>query len=335
MEQPVPQFGTKVAVDERAEGSQPGRPHRRRAGARVEQAAIDAVNTGRRFKEFFSDVGLLPVSADYSEDLDNELWSMEKQRDETVVKFSKRLKENVRMFAELPVNAEEVLEVQQCRYLKRGMLRAWQEKLATAGIVHDRLSELVLNFSRIEKAEQQLATHEKKQEKHSNGRNKDQRGDKTNSKSQHKDTKENSDRSERKSKSEKWCSFHKTSSHSTQTKQTSSKRTPRYPRIHRDFESDADPDASEEEFKFVGLVTKKERITSAPTRIPVKIKRSGHTFDALLDSVASKSIVNGATLAANVNLGRKYLSASPTVFDTMNGLLLAAVLQWCSSSSLR
>lgn len=40
---------------------------------------------------------------------------------------------------------------------------------------------------------------------------------------------------------------------------------------------------------------------------------------ALLDSGASKSIVNGATLAVNMKLGRKIISASPTVFETMNG----------------
>lgn len=61
----------------------------------MEQASLDAVNTGRSFEEFFSDVGLMSVPTDYSEDLDNELWSMKKQSDETVVKFSQRLKENV------------------------------------------------------------------------------------------------------------------------------------------------------------------------------------------------------------------------------------------------
>ncbi|KAK1938816.1 hypothetical protein P3T76_008891 [Phytophthora citrophthora] len=49
-------------------------------------------------------------------------WSMRKQRDETVRKFSQRLKENVRMFADLPMNAAYIPEVQQCR--ERGK-RSW------------------------------------------------------------------------------------------------------------------------------------------------------------------------------------------------------------------
>ncbi|POM79179.1 Hypothetical protein PHPALM_3207 [Phytophthora palmivora] len=181
----------------------------------VEQAAIDAINTGRNFEGFFADVGQLSVPADFSEDLDNELWTMKKRRDETVIKFSQRLKENVRMFDELPLNAEEAPGVQQCRYLKRGMPRAWQDKLAVADIVHDTFGELVLYFSRIEKAEQQLSTREKKPEMQSQGRPKDQHGDKSASKSQHKYGKKNSDGSKRKHKSNKWCSFHKTISHNT------------------------------------------------------------------------------------------------------------------------
>lgn len=66
------------------------------------------------------------------------------------------------MFAELPVNAEEVPEGQQCRYLKRGIQQASEEMLAAAGIVHDRLSELMFFFlSGIEKAEQ-IVTRDKK-----------------------------------------------------------------------------------------------------------------------------------------------------------------------------
>ncbi|GMF30839.1 unnamed protein product [Phytophthora fragariaefolia] len=91
------------------------------------------------------------------------------------------------MFAELPEDADIVSEVQQCRYFKRGMPRAWQDKLAAAGVVHDRLNELVLYFTRIEKAEQRLATQDKGRRNnesrrhngsgrnHSSGRNNDHR----------------------------------------------------------------------------------------------------------------------------------------------------------------
>ncbi|KAE8895369.1 hypothetical protein PF005_g4108 [Phytophthora fragariae] len=40
------------------------------------------------------------------------------------MKFSQRLKDNVGMFPELPEDADDVPEVQQCRYFKRGMPRA-------------------------------------------------------------------------------------------------------------------------------------------------------------------------------------------------------------------
>lgn len=120
----------------------------------VEEIAQDAVHSGKTFEEIFTNVGLLLVPHDYSEDLDNRLWTMTKRQNETMLKFSERVKKNIRLFAQLPQNAEEIPEVQQCRYFKRGMPRAWQEKLAAAGVVYERLSELVLYFTRIGKAEQ-------------------------------------------------------------------------------------------------------------------------------------------------------------------------------------
>ncbi|POM60314.1 Gag-pol fusion protein [Phytophthora palmivora] len=208
-------------------------------GFEVEQAAIDAINTGRNFEEFFADVGQLSVLVDFSGDLDNELWTMKKRRDDSVVKFSQRPKENVRMFAEFPLNDEEVHEVQQRRYLKRGMPRVWQDKLTAAGIVHDR----------------------EKEGKQNQGRTKDQHGDTSASKSQRKDGKNNSDGSERKHKSDKWCSFRKTSSHNTSDCYT------------------------------------------------VKEKEKDEQRSAEMKTAS----------ATNVNLGRKVLSASSTVFGTMNG----------------
>ena len=127
----------------------------------VEVIAQDAVEHGRTFEQFFAEVGLLSVPHDYSEDLDNELWTMVKRRDETVLKFSQRLRENIWLFAELPQNAEEIPEIQQCRYFKRGMPRAWQENLSTAGVVFDHLNEFVLYFTRIEKDERQPITRDK------------------------------------------------------------------------------------------------------------------------------------------------------------------------------
>ncbi|GMF30838.1 unnamed protein product [Phytophthora fragariaefolia] len=99
----------------------------------------------------------------------------------------------------------------------------------------------------------------------------------------------------------------------------------RYPRIHNDSQAELDSDASgessseDDELKFFGLVEKKPRPTGAPLRITVKLRRSGTKVEVLLDSGASKSIINRKTLAANMQTGRKFIPASPIVFKTMNG----------------
>ncbi|CAI5742716.1 unnamed protein product [Peronospora destructor] len=67
-------------------------------------------------------------------DLDSELWHMTKKKDETVLKLFQSLQDSVRMFAELPEDAEVIPEVQQCRFFKRAMPRDWQDKLAASGI---------------------------------------------------------------------------------------------------------------------------------------------------------------------------------------------------------
>ncbi|CAI5737074.1 unnamed protein product [Peronospora farinosa] len=57
---------------------------------------------GYTFEDFYREVGLLLVPADYSEDLDEELWTLTKRRDETVQRCSARLRELAQMYAELP-----------------------------------------------------------------------------------------------------------------------------------------------------------------------------------------------------------------------------------------
>ncbi|GMF14413.1 unnamed protein product [Phytophthora fragariaefolia] len=260
--------------------------------ADVARASQEAIEHNKSFEDFFTDVGLLSVPPDFSDDLDNELWTMTKHRDETVLKFSNRLKENIRMFAELPQDTEEIPEVQQCRYFKRGMPRIWQEKLAASGVVYDRLSELEKNHSLPDSLKNQ-----RKDSKRKTG------GD---------------------TKRDKWCSFHKTASHNTsdcysikkkeaeEQKRTEYHRQPkrkeekRYPRIYKksdDVDSDSDVSRSEE-MKFVGLVEQQPSEKRAPLRV--------------------KSIVNSTMLAANVKLGRKFIPASATVFDTMSGTVTSS-----------
>ncbi|OWZ02683.1 hypothetical protein PHMEG_00025715 [Phytophthora megakarya] len=114
--------------------------------ADIEDNARQAVRDGSSFTEFYDSIGRLLVPGNYSETLDEEL-------NESVQQVYRRLKELVRMFAELPTNAESIPEVQQCRFLKRAMPPAWQDKLAASGVAHDKMSELIQYFERIEMRE--------------------------------------------------------------------------------------------------------------------------------------------------------------------------------------
>uniref|UniRef100_A0AAV1SZK7 Peptidase A2 domain-containing protein n=1 Tax=Peronospora matthiolae TaxID=2874970 RepID=A0AAV1SZK7_9STRA len=147
-----------------------------------------------------------------------------------------------------------------------------------------------------------------------------------------------------------WCKFHKTKSHNSSEcfalkkqreehkpaemqKTVSSKN--KYPRFEEES-SDSDSD-SNSEIKLVGLVVKKHTSTKlAPLRIKVQLKNANGTFEALLDSGASVSIINQKTLQANVQLGRKKV-ASSTKFQTVNGEVTSdgsAVVQ-CRFASLK
>ena len=102
-------------------------------GQDVQTLARQAVEANASFEDFYDQIVMLMVPGDFSEDLDEELWSLTKRRDETVQAISRRLKELVRLFAELPTNAEIIPEVQQCLFSKCAMPNDWQDKLAVAG----------------------------------------------------------------------------------------------------------------------------------------------------------------------------------------------------------
>ena len=59
----------------------------------VEVIAQEAVIHGKTSKHFLKEVGLLSVTHDYSEYLDNKLWTMVKRRNETLIIYSQRLKQ--------------------------------------------------------------------------------------------------------------------------------------------------------------------------------------------------------------------------------------------------
>ncbi|CAI5705505.1 unnamed protein product [Peronospora effusa] len=100
----------------------------------VERIASESSEKGHTFEDFYREVGLLLIPADYSEDLDEELWTLTKRRDETVQLCSARLRELAQMYAELPQDAQTISENQLCRYFRRAMPSNWQDNLAFCGI---------------------------------------------------------------------------------------------------------------------------------------------------------------------------------------------------------
>ena len=67
---------------------------------------------GLTFEEFYRVVGILQVLADYCEDLDEELWTLTKRREETVQRCVARLRQLAQMYDELPQDAQTISEHQ-------------------------------------------------------------------------------------------------------------------------------------------------------------------------------------------------------------------------------
>uniref|UniRef100_A0AAV1UUJ0 Uncharacterized protein n=1 Tax=Peronospora matthiolae TaxID=2874970 RepID=A0AAV1UUJ0_9STRA len=96
---------------------------------------------------------MLMVPGDFSEDLEEELWSLTKQREETVQALSHRLKELVLLIAKLITNAEIILKVQQCRFFNRARPMDCQDKLASAGDHYDKPTAIFLYSKSLERSE--------------------------------------------------------------------------------------------------------------------------------------------------------------------------------------
>lgn len=72
----------------------------------------------------------------------------------------------------------------------------------------------------------------------------------------------------------------------------------------------------EDEIKLIGLLGKKPANKIAPLRIKVQIGHDNRASDVLIDSGASKSIINATTMSANIKDGGK-LAPSSTTFKTV------------------
>ncbi|CAI5725821.1 unnamed protein product [Hyaloperonospora brassicae] len=91
----------------------------------------------------------IKIPNDFSEDLDEELWSLTERRDETIQALSRQLKELVRLLAELPMSTKVIPEVQKFRFFKRAMPKDSHDKVAAADDHCDKLTALVLYFERL------------------------------------------------------------------------------------------------------------------------------------------------------------------------------------------
>jgi hypothetical protein len=122
-------------------------------GLEVQRFAEEATEQQLSFDEYYRNIGMLMVPSDYCDDLDTELYTPTKRRDETVQQVSRHLKENVGMFAQLPCKAEVVPDQKQCRYLKRAMPREWQEKFVLSAMHCECLQDMIVYFDRLERSE--------------------------------------------------------------------------------------------------------------------------------------------------------------------------------------
>uniref|UniRef100_A0AAV1UJK5 Peptidase A2 domain-containing protein n=1 Tax=Peronospora matthiolae TaxID=2874970 RepID=A0AAV1UJK5_9STRA len=298
----------------------------------VERIASDASSKGLTFEDFYREVGLLLVPADYCEDLDEELWTLTKRREETVQRCAARLRQLAQMYAELPQDSQTISELQQCRYFRRAMPPHWQDKLACCGISYETVNELAMYFERLERRERQTGRDRLNGPATQGGER--VKVDATNNalpltsaeigatlasiatRVKIIETDLVSHDSSECFALKKQREEHKPA----ETKRTAHKKS-NYPRFEEEEASDSDSDS---ELKLVGLVKKKQPSAKlAPLRIPVQFKDASGTFNALLDSGASRSIINQETMRANAQLGHRQVE-SATKFQTVNGEVASA-----------
>ncbi|GLE09072.1 hypothetical protein PINS_up020661 [Pythium insidiosum] len=162
--------------------------------------------------QFLDEIGGWFVPLDFRDSLEAEMFHLTKRRDESVQQLLHRMQELVRIFANLPSNAEEVVESQQCRFFKRAMPYEWQHNLRISGLPGDKLRELVLYFQCLEDEESRSRrTKGNKQTNKPNEKKFHPRGGDRQQTTP--DTKMNNGKNEDKNK---WCTHHKTHSHNTE-----------------------------------------------------------------------------------------------------------------------
>ncbi|KAE9340039.1 hypothetical protein PF008_g11279 [Phytophthora fragariae] len=179
---------------------------------------------------------VLPVG--YSENLQEELWEIKKSRAESLADCSKRFRALARMEKTLTGLSENSAmgEDALCRLFKRGLSFEWQNKYDASGQVYSTVAALAPFFECIEQGEQRLhrapSTHGQER-RNSNNRSNSRNNWRNNSYNRHNNShhhsnnnrqqprggnrgRGNADGNGNNSSSDKYCTFHRTTTHNTQ-----------------------------------------------------------------------------------------------------------------------
>ncbi|KAF4135747.1 hypothetical protein GN958_ATG15071 [Phytophthora infestans] len=172
---------------------------------------------------------VLPV--DYSEKLKEELWEIKKSRAESLADYSKRFRALARMEKTLDGLSENsaMCEDALCRLFKRGLPFEWQNIYDASGQVYSTVAALVPFFERIEQGEQRLhrsSSTQGQERRNNNSRSNARNNGRHNSYSRHNNNsrqqprggnrgRSNADGTGNTSNNNKYCTFHRTTTHNT------------------------------------------------------------------------------------------------------------------------
>ncbi|EGZ28799.1 hypothetical protein PHYSODRAFT_309542 [Phytophthora sojae] len=276
-------------------------------------------------------VVVMPV--DYAVKIQEELWEIRKLCSESRADYNKRFRTLVRMehvVAELH-GGTHLAEDALCRLYKRGLPFEWQSKYDSSGQSYLTIATLVPYFERIEQGEQRLQSRNHSRDNNSNyrpggnrgqGRGRGRCGGFGGNNSHQNNSRNQQQRNQHRgnggnnSGGNKYCIFHRTSSHSTQECRVLHGQNQQDEHQQADHErsfssrgrggrgagsrpsqtfverrSQRDASSSDEEYMFVGLQDEVKR-SQPPMRAMIKLEHGKEHYKALLDSGCSRSLVS-------------------------------------------